>query len=72
MQKKKDFWKICGIRNIKAYQNLVRIWTNCVEFLGDVKEKQKCLNRMAIHFNKEKIVEEKVLEKLQLLREEVL
>jgi len=36
----------------------------CAKYLGDAKEKQKCLNRMIKHFNKEKIVAEKTLEKL--------
>ena len=45
---------------------------DCAKYLGDSKEKQKCLNRMIKHFNKEKIVIEKTLEKLQLLQEEVL
>ena len=40
----------------------------CAKYLGDDKEKQKCLNRMIKHFNKEKIVAEKTLEKLQMLK----
>jgi len=40
----------------------------CAKYLGDAKEKQKCLNRMIKHFNKEKIVAEKTLEKLQMLK----
>ena len=40
----------------------------CAKYLGDVKEKQKCLNRMIKHFNKEKIVVEKTLEKLRMLK----
>ncbi len=42
----------------------------CAEHFGDVKEEQKCLNRMIKHFNKEKIVIEKTLEKLQMLEKE--
>lgn len=42
----------------------------CAKYLGDAKEKQKCLNRMIKHFNKEKIVIEKTLEKLQMLKKE--
>jgi len=42
----------------------------CAKYLGDSKEEQKCLNRMIKHFNKEKIVMEKTLEKLQMLRKE--
>ncbi|MEA1940003.1 MAG: 4Fe-4S binding protein, partial [Candidatus Caldatribacteriota bacterium] len=40
---------------------------DCARYFGNSKEKQKCLNRMIKHFNKEKIVIEKTLEKLQLL-----
>jgi ferredoxin len=39
----------------------------CAKHLGEEKEKKKCLNRMIKHFNKEKIVLEKTLEKLQIL-----
>lgn len=42
---------------------------DCAEYLGDVKEKQKCLNRMIRHFSKEKKVAEKTLEKLQMMKE---
>ncbi len=42
----------------------------CAEFLGDEKEKQKCLTRMIKHFNKEKTVVQKTLEKLQMLKKE--
>ena len=41
----------------------------CATYLGDPKERQKCLNRMIKHFNKEKIVIEKTLERLQMLKE---
>jgi len=40
----------------------------CAKYIGDVKEKQKCLDRMIKHFNKEKVVAEKTLEKLQMLK----
>jgi uncharacterized Fe-S center protein len=40
----------------------------CAKYLGNAKEKQKCLNRMIKHFNKEKIVAEKTLEKLQMFK----
>jgi ferredoxin len=39
----------------------------CVERLGSEKERQKCLNRMIKHFNKERTVAEKTLERLQTL-----
>ncbi|NQE06231.1 CoB--CoM heterodisulfide reductase iron-sulfur subunit A [ANME-1 cluster archaeon GoMg1] len=41
----------------------------CAECLGDAKEKQKCLNRMIHHFNIEKTIAEKTIEKLQMLKE---
>src|SRR6056297_2727211 len=40
---------------------------DCAKYLGEEKEKQKCLNSMIKHFNKEKIVVEKTLEELKLL-----
>jgi len=39
----------------------------CAHYLGDVKEKRKCLERMKKHFNKEKIVAERTLEELEKL-----
>ena len=39
----------------------------CAKYLGDDKEKGKCLQRMKKHFNKEKIVVEKTLEELEKL-----
>ena len=41
----------------------------CAKHLGNEEEKQKCLNRMMKHFNKEKIVAEKTIEKLQMLKD---
>ena len=40
----------------------------CEKYLGNAKERQKCLNRMIKHFNKEKMVADKTIEKLELLR----
>lgn len=40
----------------------------CAKYLGDVKEKQKCLNRMMNHFNREKIVAEKTIAQLETLK----
>jgi ferredoxin len=40
----------------------------CQKYLGDDKEGQLCLNRMIKHFTNEKIVAEKTLEALALLR----
>ncbi|MCD6309866.1 MAG: 4Fe-4S binding protein [Candidatus Eremiobacteraeota bacterium] len=39
----------------------------CARYLGDDREKQKCLTRMIRHFNKEKIIAEKTIEKLKML-----
>lgn len=41
---------------------------NCAKLLGKKEEKQKCLARMIKHYNKEKIVAEVTIEKLQMLR----
>jgi len=43
----------------------------CAQYLGDVKEKAKCLNRMRKHFNKEKVVAEKTLEQLEKLEDAI-
>ncbi len=40
----------------------------CEKYLGGAEEQQKCLSRMLKHFNKEKIVAEKTIEKLRLLQ----
>ena len=40
----------------------------CAKYLGDGQEKIKCLNRMMKHFNSQKIIAEKTLEKLELLK----
>ncbi len=40
----------------------------CAKYLDNEEEKQKCLARMIKHYNKEKIVAKKTLEKLQMLR----
>jgi len=39
----------------------------CARYLGDEKEKFKCLERMKKHFNKEKIIAEKTLKELEAL-----
>jgi NAD-dependent dihydropyrimidine dehydrogenase PreA subunit len=41
----------------------------CEKHLGGPEEQQKCLNRMIKHFNKEKVVAEKTIEKLISMRE---
>jgi ferredoxin len=40
----------------------------CEKYLGDAEEQQKCLGRMIKHFIKEKMVAEKTIEELELLR----
>ena len=40
---------------------------DCAKYLGDVKEKDKCLERMKKYFNKEKVVAEKTLDELEKL-----
>ncbi|MBD3191779.1 MAG: 4Fe-4S dicluster domain-containing protein [Candidatus Heimdallarchaeota archaeon] len=42
----------------------------CAKYLGGEDEKQKCLTRMIKHFNKEKIVMEKTIERLQKLKQD--
>lgn len=43
----------------------------CAKYLGHAKERQKCFNRMIKHFKKEKVVAEKTLEELELLRDQL-
>ena len=43
----------------------------CAKYLGDVIEGQKCLNRMIRHFKKGKIVAEKTIEELEVLRDQL-
>jgi formate hydrogenlyase subunit 6/NADH:ubiquinone oxidoreductase subunit I len=45
---------------------------DCAKYLGNPEEKQKCLNRMIGHFNKDKIVAEKTLAELQKMKAEFL
>jgi ferredoxin len=40
----------------------------CVKYLGNVKEADKCLDRMIKHFRKDKMIAEKTLEELEKLR----
>jgi len=44
----------------------------CAKYLGDVKEKDKCLQRMKKHFKKEKIIAEKTLEELENIKNIIL
>jgi len=45
-----------------------RFMETCEKYLGDVKEKWKCLERMKKHFNREKIVAEKTIGELEKLK----
>ena len=45
-----------------------RFMEACTKYLGDEKEKGKCLKRMKRHFNKEIIVSEKTLNELEKLK----
>ena len=45
-----------------------RFMSACIEHLKDESEGPKCLNRMKKHFNKQKIVAEKTLERLDQLK----
>lgn len=51
-----------NITMTKKYMDL------CASYLGSNKEKEKCLQRMKKHFNKEKIVAEKTIEMLETLK----
>ena len=62
-----DSEKIPG--NVKAnVEETKRFMELCAKYLGDVKEKNKCLQRMIKHYNKEKIVAEKTMEELEKLK----
>jgi len=45
-----------------------RFMEACEKYLGDVKEKWKCLERMKKHFNREKIVAERTIGELEKLK----
>ena len=62
-----DSEKIPG--NVKAnVEETKRFMELCAKYLGDVKEKNKCLQRMMKHYNKEKIIAEKTTEELEKLK----
>jgi ferredoxin len=42
----------------------------CVKYLGNEEEKIKCLKRMIKHFNRQKVIAERTLEKLEELKKE--
>ena len=52
-----------NVEKTKKYMEL------CAQYLGDEQEKMKCLNRMMKHFNSQKVIAEKTLERLEKLRE---
>ena len=55
--------------NVKVnVEKTKRFMEDCAKFLGNAKEKNKCLERMKKYFNKEKIVAEKTLEALEKLK----
>jgi len=55
--------------NIKAnVEETKKFMELCARYLDDVKEKNKCLQRMIKHFNKEKLVAEKTVEELEKLK----
>ena len=45
-----------------------RFMQACAHHLGDVKEMDKCLQRMKKHFKKEKVIAEKTLEELENIK----
>jgi ferredoxin len=45
-----------------------RFMEACEKYLGDAKEKWKCLERMKKHFNREKILAEKTIGELEKLK----
>ena len=51
-----------NVEQTKKYMDL------CVKYLGDVKEADKCLDRMIKHFRKDKMIAEKTLDELEKLR----
>lgn len=55
--------------NVKAnVEETKRFMGLCAKYLGDIKEKNKCLQRMVKHYNKEKIVAEKTIGELERLK----
>jgi Fe-S-cluster-containing hydrogenase component 2 len=55
--------------NIKAnIEETEKFMNLCAKHLGSPEEKNKCLQRMIKHFNKEKVVAEKTLEELEKLK----
>ena len=55
--------------DIKANVEMAkRYMEECEKYLGDAKEKKKCLERMKKHFNREKLVAEKTLVEIEKLK----
>jgi ferredoxin len=56
--------------NVKAnVKETKRFMDLCAKYLGNIKEKDKCLQRMIKYFNKKKIVAEKTIEELENLKQ---
>ena len=51
--------------NVEKTKNYMEL---CAQYLGDEKEKMKCLNRMMKHFNSQKVIAEKTLVELEKLK----
>ena len=51
--------------NVEETTNFMKA---CADLIGDQKEKNRCLNRMIKHWNKEKLVAEKTLSELEKLK----
>ena len=45
-----------------------RFMEDCVKYLGSEEEKNKCLERMIKHFNKERIIAENTMKRLEELQ----
>ena len=57
------------LEDIKANVEMTRKFMEaCEKYLGDIKERGKCLERMKKHFRREKLVAEKTLEELEKLK----
>jgi len=55
---------------IKANMEMTKKFMEaCAKYLGNVKEKDKCLQRMKKHFMKEKTIAEKTLEELENIKD---
>lgn len=63
-----DSEKVADI--IKANVEITKQYMElCEKYLGDVKEKGRCLNRMKKHFNSERIIAERTIAELEQMGE---